>query len=112
EDALRAARLPVSVRGDARFFDQPHVREAIVHLVAARRAAPPGEPAAVTAGGVLAGLGWSSQAPVALGSALERWTALDALHRIALDAGPMPFSRFVDDLLERQATGDDPVTGA
>jgi len=112
EAALRAARLPVSIRGDARFFDQPHVREAIVHLVAARRAASPSEPAAVTARGVLAGLGWSAMAPDLPGPGLERWTALDALHRLAVDAGPMTFSRFVDDLLERQATGDEPVTGA
>jgi len=112
EQALRAARLPVSVRGDARFFDQPHVREAIVHLVAARRAASPTDPAAVTVRGVLAGLGWTPDAPELPGPALERWTGLDALHRIALDAGPTAFSRFVDDLLERQATGDDPVTGA
>ena len=112
EAALRRALLPVSVRGDARFFDQPHVREAIVHLVAARRAAAPDEPAAVTARGVLAGLGWTPAPPELPGPALERWTGLDALHRIALDAGPTAFSRFVDDLLERQATGDDPVTGA
>ncbi|HWL00764.1 MAG TPA: ATP-dependent helicase [Microbacteriaceae bacterium] len=112
EQALRDARLPVSVRGDARFFDQPHVREAVVHLVAARRAASPTDPAAVTVRGVLASLDWTPTAPALPGPALERWTALDALHRIAVDAGPMAFSRFVDDLLERQATGDDPVTGA
>lgn len=112
EAALRAAQLPVSVRGDARFFDQPHVREAIVHLVAARRAASPTEPAAVTVRGVLAGLGWSAAPPNLPGPALERWTGLDALHRLAADGGDMTFSRFVDDLLERQATGDDPVTGA
>src|SRR5690606_4136626 len=89
EAALRAAQLPVSVRGDARFFDQPHVREAIVHLVAARRAASPTEPAAVTVRGVLAGLGWSAAPPNLPGPALERWTGLDALHRLAADGGDM-----------------------
>jgi len=112
EAALREARVPVSVRGDARFFEQPHVREAIVHLVAARRAASPKEPAAVTARGVLAGLGWGPAPPELPGPALERWTALDAIHRLALEAGPATFARFVDELLERQAANDDPVAGA
>ena len=112
ENALRGARLPVSIRGDARYFDMPVVREAIVHLVAARRAASLTDPAAVTVRGVLATLDWTPTAPDLPGPALERWTALDALHRIAVDAGPTAFSRFVDELLERQATGDDPVTGA
>lgn len=112
EEALRSAGLPVSVRGDARFFDLPHVREAIVHLVAARRAAPADEPAEVTARGVLAGLGWTPEPAVLPGPALDRWNALDALHRLAVEAGPTAFARFVDDLLERQATRDDPVTGS
>ncbi|MBO9577511.1 MAG: ATP-dependent helicase [Microbacteriaceae bacterium] len=112
EDALRDARIPVNVRGNARFFEQPHVREAIVHLVAARRAASATDPAVVTARGVLAGLGWSEQPPAVPGPALERWTGLDALHRLAADAGPTAFARFVDELLERQAANDDPVAGA
>ncbi|OJX62266.1 MAG: ATP-dependent DNA helicase [Micrococcales bacterium 73-13] len=112
EAALRGAGVPVSVRGDARFFQQPHVREAIVHLVASRRTASPADPAAVTVRGVLAGLGWSPEPPAASGPALDRWTALDALHRLAVEAGPAPFARFVGELLERQAANDDPVAGA
>jgi DNA helicase-2/ATP-dependent DNA helicase PcrA len=111
EAALRNAQLPMTVRGDARFYEQPHVREAIVHLVAARRAASPDDPAVTTVRGVLAGLGWSTEAPKE-GPALTRWTGLDAIHRLAAEAGPTPFARFIDELLERQATNDDPVTGS
>jgi len=113
ETALRDAGVPVSVRGDARFFEQPAVREAIVHLVGARRTAPPGDPAAVTVRGILAGLGWTPEAEASLpAGALERRASLDAIHRLALEAGSMPFARFVDELLERQAANDDPVAGA
>ena len=111
EAALRAAGVPVSVRGDARFFEQPAVREAVVHLVGARRTAPAGDPAAVTVRGILAGLGWTPERPET-GIAPERWASLDAIHRLALEAGPVPFARFVDELLERQAANDDPVAGA
>lgn len=113
EDALRASRIPVAVRGDARFFEQPHVREAIVHLVAAKRTTPPDAPVQSTVRGVLAGLGWAPEEPAidAPAAARERWAALDALHRLAVESAG-PYSAFVDELLERQATKDEPLAGA
>ena len=112
--ALRGAGFAVTLRGDARFFAQPHVREAIVHLIVARRAAPTEVPAAATVRGVLSGLGWSPEAPAdeATAAARERWHALDALHRMALDAGELDYRAFIDELLERQAANDDPVAGS
>jgi len=110
--ALRGAGLTVQVRGDARFYEQPHVREAIVHLIAARRTTPPDMPAASAVRGILAGLGWSAEAPEGAPlAARERWAALDALHLLAEESAA-PFPRFIDELLERQAANDDPVSGS
>jgi len=110
--ALRTAGLTVQVRGDARFYEQPHVREAIVHLIAARRTTPPEMPAAPAVRGILAGLGWTPDAPEGAPlAARERWAALDALHLLAEESAA-PFPRFIDELLERQAANDDPVSGS
>lgn len=104
--ALQQRGIGAAVRGDARFFEQPAVREAVVHLMAARRSASADEPAVVTARAVLSGLGWT---PSPTEAGRERWAALDALHRLAVEAGAKPFGRYVDELLERQAVGDEPV---
>ena len=111
---LRAAGFAVTLRGDARFFAQPEVREAVVHLIVARRTAPPELPAATTVRGVLAGLGWAPTAPgdEATAAVRGRWHALDALHRMALEAGDRSFAAFIDELLDRQAANDDPVAGS
>jgi DNA helicase-2/ATP-dependent DNA helicase PcrA len=111
EAALREAAIAVTVRGDARFWEQPHVREAVVHLVAAKRMVAADQPTASAVRGVLAGLGWAPGEPPAdlPAAAKERWAALDALHRMA--EVDVSYGRFVDDLLERQARGDGPVEG-
>lgn len=112
--ALRGAGFAVSLRGDARFYTQPHVREAIVHLIVARRGAPADASPAATVRGVLSGLGWSLVPPGdgETAAVRERWHALDALHRLALDAEGESYAAFIDALLERQAANDDPVAGS
>src|SRR5699024_10758571 len=62
----------------------------------------------------LASLGWSPEEPDETASAAvrSRWHALDALHQMALDAGEQGYAEFIDDLLERQSSGDDPVVGS
>jgi len=134
ETALRAAGIPVSVRGDAGFFELPLVREAIVHLLAAKRATMDGDPLTATVRGVLSSLGWTpvpaqrpassrDSSPGSAGSTAapatpapdprERWRPLDALVRLAEDAGDeTSLAEFLDELLERQASLDAPVADA
>jgi len=111
EAALRSAAVAVTVRGDARYWEQPHVREAVVHLVAARRTVDPKQPTIDAVRGVLAGLGWAPGEPAEdlPAAAKERWAALDTIYRMAdVDYA---YGRFIDELLERQSRGDDPVEG-
>lgn len=80
EDALTSREIPYVVRGAARFFERPEVRQALALLRASLRA---GE--AATDGlveqvrAVLAGMGWSTEAPSARGQARDRWESLMAL---------------------------------
>lgn len=114
EGALRSVGITVAVRGDAAFFERPEVREAIVHLLAAKRTTRADQPLTTTVRGVLSTLGWAPTPPAAGGaSAKERWTSLDALARLAEEAGDTtPLGDYLDDLLERQASLDPPVAEA
>jgi DNA helicase-2/ATP-dependent DNA helicase PcrA len=80
EEALAARGVPYVVRGAARFFDRGEVRQAIALLRADARA---GEAARDRLGervrAVLAGMGWSGEAPAARGQARDRWESLMAL---------------------------------
>jgi DNA helicase-2/ATP-dependent DNA helicase PcrA len=80
EEALTARSIPYVVRGAARFFERPEVRQALALLRASLRA---GEAAREDLLGqvrsVLAGMGWSSEAPAARGQARDRWESLTAL---------------------------------
>lgn len=89
EEALASHDLPYVVRGAARFFERQEVRQAVALLRgdvrAAERAAEAGE--LTSTGGdlleqvraVLAGTGWTPQAPAARGQARDRWESLQAL---------------------------------
>jgi DNA helicase-2/ATP-dependent DNA helicase PcrA len=80
EEALAARRIPYVVRGAARFFERPEVRQAMALLRASSRAgeaARDGMLEQVSA--VLAGMGWSTDAPAARGQARDRWESLMAL---------------------------------
>jgi DNA helicase-2/ATP-dependent DNA helicase PcrA len=80
EEALAARGVPYVVRGAARFFDRGEVRQAIALLRADARA---GEAAHDRLGervrGVLAGAGWSPEAPAGRGQARDRWESLMAV---------------------------------
>lgn len=115
ESALRASGIPVSVRGGATFFEQPGVREAIVHLLAAKRTTPTDTPLADVVRGVLSTLGWTPAPPEAPADAAvrERWVSLNALVTLAEESGDSTsLSGYLDDLLERQAALDAPVAEA
>jgi DNA helicase-2/ATP-dependent DNA helicase PcrA len=88
ETALGAAGIPYLVRGGERFFDRREVREAVLLLRGAARAAdvdrPHGLPAQVRE--VLVAAGWRPDEPPAGGGAgRERWENLAALARLADD---------------------------
>jgi DNA helicase-2/ATP-dependent DNA helicase PcrA len=123
ERALADARVPYVVRGAERFYDRPEVRQALVLLRGAARAAGagtdatglPGElPAAVRH--VLASAGLTPVPPAARGAVRERWESLAAIAGLADDlvaARPAAtLAEFAAELTERAETGHAPVAAA
>ena len=80
EEALTARGVPYVVRGAARFFERQEVRQALALLRGDVRS---GEADGIELVGsltaVLAGMGWSAQAPATRGQARDRWESLQAL---------------------------------
>jgi DNA helicase-2/ATP-dependent DNA helicase PcrA len=80
EEALTARSIPYVVRGAARFFERPEVRQGLALLRASLRAGEGANDGLVEqVRGVLAGMGWTPQAPAARGQARDRWESLMAL---------------------------------
>jgi DNA helicase-2/ATP-dependent DNA helicase PcrA len=123
ERALSDAQVPYVVRGAERFYDRPEVRQALVLLRGAARAAGagtdstglPGElPAAVRH--VLASAGLTAAPPAARGAVRERWESLAAIAGLADDlavARPgATLAEFAAELAERAEAGHAPVAAA
>src|SRR5215468_8929513 len=123
ERALAAAKVPYVVRGAERFYERPEVREALVLLRGAARAASadadatgaPGELAAAVRH-VLASAGLTAEPPPARGAVRERWESLAALATLAEDlAAARPqasLAEFAAELAQRAETGHAPVASA
>jgi DNA helicase II / ATP-dependent DNA helicase PcrA len=80
EESLASRSVPYVVRGAARFFERPEVRQALALLRASARAGEAtGDDLAERVRGVLAGMGWSAEAPAGRGQARDRWESLTAL---------------------------------
>jgi DNA helicase-2/ATP-dependent DNA helicase PcrA len=80
EEALAARGVPYVVRGAARFFDRPEVKQAVSLLRGqARSGASGGGGLVADVRAVLSGMGWSDQAPTGRGNARDRWESLQAL---------------------------------
>ncbi|WP_340537606.1 ATP-dependent helicase [Nocardioides sp. GXZ039] len=128
EEALTEARIPYVIRGAARFFDRPEVREAVTRLRgAARSGARPadGDTWVDLVRDTLSGMGWTPQAPEARGQTRDRWESWQALvsqaEAFAADGGGQsgqpgqsgqsgePLNAFVDDLDRRAAEQHAPV---
>ncbi|HEY0950711.1 ATP-dependent helicase, partial [Nocardioides sp.] len=120
EDALAARGLPYVVRGAARFFDRPEVREAVTRLRGAARSGEAGDLASdivPAVGAILAGMGWSSDPPTARGQTRDRWESWQALVDQAVQfaaesagvAEPVGLNAFVDHLDRRAAEQHAPV---
>jgi DNA helicase II / ATP-dependent DNA helicase PcrA len=108
EAALADAKVPYVLRGAERFFERPEVREAVIRLRgAARAAAVPEDQALDTAEGslredvvaVLSGAGWDASTPPAGGASRERWESLAAILRLAEDVAAAQPSAGLRDLL-------------
>lgn len=109
EAAFADAGIPVVMRGGERFFERAEVREAVVLLRGAARAAdlPPGADLAAQVAEVLRSAGWRPEAPPAGGAARERWDNVAAL--AALADGHADLAGFLADLEERAATQHAPA---
>ncbi|MDX6373842.1 MAG: ATP-dependent helicase UvrD/PcrA [Nocardioidaceae bacterium] len=114
EDALAARGIPYVIRGAARFFDRPEVREATTRFRGAARsgeASDQGNDVLETVRGTLAGMGWTPEAPSARGQTRDRWESWQALMDQALEfsAAGRTLDEFVADLDRRAAEQHAPV---
>ena len=118
EDALSAIQIPYVVRGAARFFERPEVRQAITLLRGAVRggegvddepSATGNEPSATQqrVGALLATLGWAPTPPTGRGQARDRWESWQALVDQAESAESLAW--FVEDLERRASDQHSPV---
>jgi DNA helicase-2/ATP-dependent DNA helicase PcrA len=109
EDALADRGIPYVVRGAARFFDRPEVREAVTRLRgAARSGEVADEPWLTVVRSVLGGMGWTEEAPSSRGQVRDRWESWQALvtqaEEFADEQGIVAtLNGFVDEL-DRRAT--------
>jgi ATP-dependent DNA helicase UvrD/PcrA len=123
EHALSQADIPYVVRGAERFYERPEVRQALVLLRGAARAAGagtdasglPGElPAAVRH--VLAAAGLTATPPASRGAVRQRWESLAAIAGLADSlAAARPeatLAEFAAELAERAETGHAPHAAA
>ena len=117
EEALTDHHVAYVIRGAARFFDRPEVREAVTRLRGAARsgaAAADGDTWVDLVRDTLAGMGWTRAAPEARGQSRDRWESWQALVSQAesfADAGSdtASLNAFVDDLDRRAAEQHAPV---
>ncbi|HET6939031.1 MAG TPA: UvrD-helicase domain-containing protein, partial [Nocardioides sp.] len=114
EEALSARGIPYVVRGAARFFERPEVREAVTRLRGAARSgegSDGGSDVLETVRATLAGMGWTPEAPAARGQTRDRWESWQALMDQALEfsAAGGTLNEFVDDLDRRAAEQHAPV---
>lgn len=110
EEALSARGVPYVLRGAARFFDRPEVREAVTRIRGAARSGE-GEGVSETVRATLSGMGWTPQAPTARGQTRDRWESWQALvdQAAEFEAGGGTLADFVDDLDRRAAEQHAPV---
>ena len=111
EDALSGRGIPYVVRGAARFFDRPEVREAVTRLRGAARSGE-GTELLETVRGTLAGMGWVAEAPTTRGQTRDRWESWQALVDQAAEFArdeTHDLGAFVDDLDRRAAEQHAPV---
>ena len=108
EGALRQQGLSVYVQGGTRFFDQPHIKRAVMEIRGAAVAGVQGSIAQVVTD-ILYGVGYQAKEPDHRGAERSTWEDLRAL--IALAESPdqaMTLTEFSDELVKRAAAHDEP----
>lgn len=110
EEALTGRGVPYLVRGAARFFERPEVREAVTRLRGSARSEAGGD-LLETVHATLAGMGWTQRPPEARGQTRDRWESWQALvdqaHEYAETGGDL--AGFVAELDRRAAEQHAPV---
>ncbi|MBA2953854.1 AAA family ATPase [Nocardioides sp. MAH-18] len=112
EEALAARGLPYVVRGAARFFDRPEVREAVTRIRGAARSGEASGAIVDEVAAILAGMGWNPEAPTARGQTRDRWESWQALVDQAAEFAKgegADLNAFVDELDRRAAEQHAPV---
>ena len=117
EEALSARGVPYVVRGAARFFDRPEVREAVTRLRGAARSGEGADDGIVqSVKGILGGMGWTAEPPTGRGQTRDRWESWQALVSQAeefaatpIDGRSADLNAFVDDLDRRASEQHAPV---
>ncbi len=116
EEALAARGIPYVVRGAARFFDRPEVRQAITLVRGAARSGEASGPVADAVVAVLSQMGHSTEPPEGRGEVRNRWESLQALVDLAADFGrerpDAGLGDLVDDLDRRAGEQHAPVADA
>lgn len=108
ESALRAQGLPVLVQGGTRYFDQPHIKRAVMEIRGAAVAGVVGEvPQVVT--DILYGIGYQAKEPDHRGAERSTWEDLRALIELA-ESSPNTanLAEFSAELTQRAARHDEP----
>ena len=79
EDALSRRKIPYVVRGAARFFDRPEVRQAVTLLRGTARSGQGDGSVGDLVQATLSGMGWTREPPGTRGETRNRWESLQAL---------------------------------
>ena len=114
EEALAARGVPYVLRGAARFFERPEVRQAVTLLRGnARGEGGSGDGLVDDVRAVLAGMGWAPEPPTGRGNVRDRWESLQAIvsqaEALAATDGDATVSDFVADLDRRAQEQHAPV---
>ncbi|HEV3380764.1 MAG TPA: ATP-dependent helicase [Trebonia sp.] len=123
ERALDTAGVPYVIRGAERFYDRPEVRQALVLLRGAARAAEDGADASGLPGAlpaavrhVLLGAGLTAEPPATRGATRDRWESLAAIAALADDLSALrpqaSLGDFAAELAQRAETGHAPAANA
>jgi len=112
EAALDDAGVSHQLRGGTRFFDQREIKEALMLLKGASVNTAT-EPLFKTVSDVLRSIGWTQDPPETRGAVRDKWESLNALMKLAEEAGPATTLReFVGDMLDRQQGQHEPTMEA
>jgi DNA helicase-2/ATP-dependent DNA helicase PcrA len=112
ENALREAGVSHRVQGATAFFEEPHVKRAVMEIRGAAVAGVQGDVATVV-NDILFGLGLGGPEPDHQGAERTKYEDLVALRELAEQASPgVTLIEFSAGLQRRMETGDSPSIGA